>query len=131
MSFSRTSSREWKSPTGIRASVISTYAIPISRENSERPSQASVVRAGNRVTLGVKSLQTTIEALPQTETAESVQAVSGGVELKWNSRAYPMVMTRDAVTGEVISFSRGGTARFQSKGARPVDLIFPTAFTAG
>jgi hypothetical protein len=34
--------------------------------------------------------------------------VAGGVALRWDARAHPMVMVRDPRTGEVLSFARGG-----------------------
>jgi hypothetical protein len=38
-----------------------------------------------------------------------VRRVGGGrVGLRWNARALPMVMVRDAATGEVLSLARGG-----------------------
>lgn len=39
------------------------------------------------------------------------------VELRWNSASYPMVMVRDAATGQVISFARGGSARVWTRGS--------------
>jgi hypothetical protein len=34
--------------------------------------------------------------------------VAGGASLEWDAAAYPMVMVRDARSGEVLSFARGG-----------------------
>ena len=33
---------------------------------------------------------------------------AGGVGLRWDASAHPMLMVRDPVTGEVLSFARGG-----------------------
>jgi hypothetical protein len=38
------------------------------------------------------------------------RGVSGGVALRWDASAHPMVMVRDPVTGEIVSFARGGHA---------------------
>lgn len=38
------------------------------------------------------------------------------VELRWDAARYPMVMVRDAATGDILSFARGGTARLWSRG---------------
>jgi hypothetical protein len=35
---------------------------------------------------------------------------AGGASLEWDAAAYPMVMVRDARSGEVLSFARGGRA---------------------
>ena len=36
--------------------------------------------------------------------------VGGGVALRWDAAAHPMVMVRDPETGQVVSFARGGQA---------------------
>jgi len=48
--------------------------------------------------------------------------VAGGVALQWNASAHPMIMVRDAATGEVLSFARGGTAEVAA-GSGELDLI--------
>jgi hypothetical protein len=40
-----------------------------------------------------------------------VRRVIGGVRLRWNARAHPVIMVRDPETGEVLSFARGGDVR--------------------
>ena len=42
--------------------------------------------------------------------AEAVEArgVAGGVQLRWDAAAHPMIMVRDPATGEVLSLARGG-----------------------
>jgi len=42
----------------------------------------------------------------------------GEVEVTWNSGRYPMALVRDASTGQVISFARGGDARVPVSGDR-------------
>ncbi|NOT10170.1 MAG: hypothetical protein HOP28_18405 [Gemmatimonadales bacterium] len=37
------------------------------------------------------------------------------VELRWDATQYPMAIVRDAVTGQVLSFARGGAARVWSR----------------
>ena len=44
----------------------------------------------------------------------TVQA-GGTLDLRWNT-AYPMALVRDARTGEVLSFARGGRARLPDAG---------------
>ncbi len=38
-------------------------------------------------------------------------------EVRWDSR-YPMALVRDAETGEILSFARGGSARIESRSSR-------------
>jgi hypothetical protein len=38
----------------------------------------------------------------------SVMQAAGGVALRWDAAAHPMIMVRDVRTGEVLSFARGG-----------------------
>lgn len=38
-------------------------------------------------------------------------------ELRWDATSYPMAMVRDATTGEVLSFARGGRIRVYDRAA--------------
>jgi hypothetical protein len=49
--------------------------------------------------------------------------VGGEVRLEWPQGDLPMALVRDARTGEVLSFARGGGARLQT-GARELDVVF-------
>lgn len=49
--------------------------------------------------------------------------VGGEVRLEWPQAGLPMALVRDARTGEVLSFARGGAARLQT-GARELDVVF-------
>jgi hypothetical protein len=52
-----------------------------------------------------------------------VRRVAGGrVGLRWNARARPMVMVRDARTGEVLSLARGGDVQLPALDGN-VDLV--------
>ncbi|HET6578921.1 MAG TPA: hypothetical protein VFG66_11385 [Gemmatimonadales bacterium] len=55
--------------------------------------------------------------------AEPVEArrVGGGVALRWDATASPMIMVRDPDTGEVLSFARGGQAEVAT-GRTELDL---------
>lgn len=37
------------------------------------------------------------------------------VQVRWNAARYPMVMVKDARTGQVLSFARGGSARLWAR----------------
>ena len=39
---------------------------------------------------------------------EATRLGGGRVGLRWDASAHPMLMVRDPVTGEVLSFARGG-----------------------
>lgn len=54
--------------------------------------------------------------------AEARRVGGGQVGVQWDARAHPMVMIRDAETGEVLSFARGGSAQIPSF-KREVDLV--------
>jgi hypothetical protein len=47
---------------------------------------------------------------------------AGGMALHWDATAYPMVMVRDAGSGEVLSFARGGSVTVPVR-AGGVELI--------
>jgi hypothetical protein len=57
-------------------------------------------------------------------TAPPVEAhrVAGGVALRWDASAHPMVMVRDPETGEIVSFARGGAASIATSKAA-LDLV--------
>jgi hypothetical protein len=46
---------------------------------------------------------------------------AGGVRLRWNAAAHPVILVRDPDTGEVLSFARGGDAQVRI-GKGTVDL---------
>ena len=45
-----------------------------------------------------------------TEPPIEARIAAGGVALRWDAAARPMVMVRDPATGEIVSFARGGQA---------------------
>jgi hypothetical protein len=54
---------------------------------------------------------------------------AGGTGIQWDARSHPMVMVRDARTGEVLSLARGGSV--QLPGVRQeVDLVFSNGVTS-
>jgi hypothetical protein len=46
-----------------------------------------------------------------------VRANAQQVDLRWDARQYPMVMVRDADTGDILSFARSGSARLWARGS--------------
>jgi hypothetical protein len=54
----------------------------------------------------------------------AVRRVSGSrVALRWNANAHPVVMVRDAQTGQVLSFARGGDVELSTTKSQ-LDLVF-------
>jgi len=98
-----------------------SFAVPLSRENIARLKKIQVVRGGRAVAVNTEPAEASAVAA---EPNESVVSVAGGVQLRWNPGTYRMVMVRDAATGEVISFARGGSARITSRSNHAVNLIF-------
>jgi hypothetical protein len=52
----------------------------------------------------------------------SVMRSGGGVALRWDAAAHPMVMVRSVRTGEVLSFARGGNVVVPAGGSE-VELV--------
>jgi hypothetical protein len=44
------------------------------------------------------------------------------VALRWDAAAHPMVMVRDAETGEIVSFARGGQVDVATR-KRTLDVV--------
>jgi hypothetical protein len=97
-----------------------SFAIPLSPATLARLRKLEVVRGGKSLAMNVESSSAGLVEDP----VESVQNVPGGMQLKWNPAAYKMVLVRDAATGQVISFARGGAARIIARANRAVDLVF-------
>jgi hypothetical protein len=55
-------------------------------------------------------------------TAVEARAVAGGVALRWNAAAQPMVMVRDPDSGQVLSIARGGVANVMTS-KRTLDVV--------
>lgn len=65
-------------------------------------------------------------AVERQQPAAAVAATREGgerVRLRWHAAAYPMALVRDAATGEILSFARGGDVSLAS-GAAGLDVTF-------
>lgn len=77
------------------------FAVPLSSDRADRLATLTLAGEGRSVT---------VSAAPQAA-AVDVRSVSGGrVRLRWDATRAPVVLVRDPVTGQVISFARGGQA---------------------
>jgi len=79
--------------------------------------------AGFRVRAGGLSATRLAKAAAGDPESQVTRANSSQIQVRWNSARYSMVMVRDAVTKQVLSFARGGSAVLWS-GASQVQLEF-------
>jgi hypothetical protein len=94
------------------------YAIPLAR--ATKPI-ASMVLAGPRGTVrrdalvaqGAESNVAGERALGAPAPAIA-RRMGSGATITWNAQRYPLVVVRDARTGEVLSFARGGSAAIET-----------------
>jgi hypothetical protein len=97
------------------------FAVPISNAQAARLHTLRLAGPGGQK---VRS-RTSSAALQLSATAEPAQVrrTSGGkVGIRWDARHHPMVMVRDANTGEVLSFARGGSVDVVTR-SRQIDLV--------
>jgi hypothetical protein len=108
------------------------FAVPVSDAQARQvaalrlsgPGRQAVRRAPVPVMPG---MQQGTGAGPQPVTVRRL--TSGGTGIQWDARAHPMVMVRDARTGEVLSLARGGSAELP--GVRhEVDLVLSNGVTS-
>ncbi len=82
------------------------FAVPISDLAASRIASLRLAGPGRQAVVHATS---TVSSSPQIERVEG-----GRVRLRWDSQAYPMIMVRDAATGEVLSLARGGQVEISS-----------------
>jgi hypothetical protein len=92
------------------------YAIPLSR--ATKPI-ASMVLAGPRGSVRrdaplVASSSIAGERAQGDATGAITRRVGSGASITWNAQRYPLVVVRDAKTGEVLSFARGGATTVET-----------------
>jgi peptidase M66-like protein len=80
------------------------YALPLQPDRAERLVAMHLVERGRRIA----SVRASAGAAPATARVEASRLGGGRVGLRWDASAHPMLMVRDPVTGEVLSFARGG-----------------------
>ncbi len=84
------------------------FVIPLDAA-TERDLSGLRVRAGTRAAARLAPLAAA-DPRPALTRANSQQ-----VDMRWDAAHYPMVMVRDAVTGDILSFARGGSARLWTR----------------
>lgn len=58
--------------------------------------------------VGAQSVQIGLPAGPAEDAKPTARSVGGASVLEWDPRDHPMVLVRDALTGTILSFARGG-----------------------
>jgi hypothetical protein len=97
------------------------FAIPLSEIQAGR--LASIRLSGEGRATEVSASPAPLLQVPAgTDAVEVRRQIGGRVALRWDHRAYPMVMVRDPDTGEVLSFARGGEVQLLT-GKSKVDLL--------
>ena len=92
------------------------FAIPMAAGQAQRLTTVRAVGAGGGDSQ-IASPVSTVDAAP------SAQAFAGDrVRIRWNDAAHPMLLVRDAKTGDVLSFARGGEVTVKTR-ERDLDLV--------
>jgi hypothetical protein len=78
------------------------FAVPLRAEGAARLASLHLDGTGVRAAIAQASTEPTV--------VEATRSASGRVALRWDASKAPMIMVRDPVTGDVLSFARGGSA---------------------
>jgi hypothetical protein len=100
------------------------FAVPLSNDRARRLHTLRLSGPGgekvrSRAAPAGPGLRTNVV----TEPVQVRRAPGGKVGVRWDSRQHPMVMVRDAKTGEILSFARGGSVDVVTRNQQ-VDLVF-------
>jgi hypothetical protein len=95
------------------------YAVPLEERLAARLETIRLTGPG----VGMAAMSASPAAL-RAAPAEpvSVMRSAGGVAVRWDTAAHPMIMVRDVRTGEVLSFARGGNVVVPADGGE-VELV--------
>ncbi len=97
------------------------FMIPISDAAQARLTTLRVRGKGRSAERSARGSQASVEAA-----ASSASVNANGVgraRLQWNATTHPMVVVRDAISGEVLSFARGGSADIAAAGSE-VEVVY-------
>jgi hypothetical protein len=98
------------------------FAVPLPAARASRLASLHLSGRGRSAILAAAAAVTGAQSAVQSETVEVRRVGAGAIALRWDARAHPMIMVRDAETGEVLSLARGGDAQLSTfKGQ--VDLV--------
>lgn len=93
------------------------FAIPLASAQAQRIS--SLRLRGN----GQETVVRSSAGLQTVEHSALNREATNRVALRWNHLAYPMVMVRDASTGEILSLAAGGNVQLPTT-SRQLELVF-------
>jgi hypothetical protein len=82
------------------------FVVPLSPERAARLASLHLEGAGVQASMAQASTEPPV--------VEVTRGVAGRVALRWDASKAPMIMVRDPVTGEVLSFARGGSVELAS-----------------
>ena len=82
------------------------FAVPLDQRSSARIGGLRLAGPGG----AVEALSRPVAAFGAASDSVVARRVAGGVALHWDASAHPMAMVRDARTGQILSFARGGDA---------------------
>jgi hypothetical protein len=74
--------------------------------------------AGLRITVAGRTVSLRAGRTEVPPVTSLARDASGRAVLRWDTSRYPMVLVRDAATGQVLSFARGGELRLPMAGGR-------------
>jgi hypothetical protein len=101
-----------------RAGRLFAFAVPMDDADASRLEQIRLTGPG----MGGASVTRPPAALRRAPAAPvRREPAAGGVSLQWDAAAHPMVMVRDARSGEVLSLARGGSVTVPAMG--DVELV--------
>jgi hypothetical protein len=103
-------------PRGARQFAI---AIPLGESAGARLATLRLSGPGVQATA---SARTTVAVPSVADASPALRPSAAGVALEWKTERHPMVVVRDPVTGEVLSFARGGRVEIRTS-RRELDLI--------
>lgn len=97
-----------------RAGRLFALAVPVDDADASRLAQIRLTGPG----IGMATVVRPPAALRTAPaTPARLTPAAGGVSLQWDAVAHPMVMVRDARSGQVLSFARGGSVTVPATGA--------------
>ena len=100
------------------------FAVPISNAQAVRLHTLRLAGpGGQKVRTRMPPLDPQVGATAVAKPAQVRRVPGGKVAVRWDAREHPMVMVRDAVTGEVLSLARGGSVDVITRN-RELDLMF-------
>jgi hypothetical protein len=97
-----------------------TFAFAIPRSMLRGKTVASLrLRAAGRTSTSVRAGDVTADAR-----AVVTRVTPRTARVRWNANAFPAVMIRDADTGDVLSFARGGNATIATGSSASLELLY-------